>query len=115
MVNAELAQKILRSVSYDQGFHFFSPDGHYSGETAITLCIFLRDIPHVDTQSIRFHFQRGDFQKWLRNTIGDEELAQTIDTIEKTCNDETLVQQLFSIVEKRIVELKASSGQSITS
>ena len=35
--NAETTQKILRPVPYAQGFHFFMPDGHYAGETAISL------------------------------------------------------------------------------
>lgn len=40
--SAEAAQKILSSVPYAQGFHFFMPDGHYSGETAIPLFILKR-------------------------------------------------------------------------
>jgi hypothetical protein len=83
-MSAEKAQKILSPVPYEQGFHFFAPDGHYSGETAKSLCSFLRDLQHVDMQSIRFHFERGDFQKWLRGAIGDEELAGRIDNLNKT-------------------------------
>ena len=87
MVNArnncslQATQKILRTVPYASGFHFFMPDGHYTGETALSLRSFLRDMGTVDTQSIKFHFDRGDFQKWLRTTIGDEELARTIDKL----------------------------------
>jgi hypothetical protein len=105
-INAEKAQKILSPVPYEQGFHFFAPDGHYSGETATSLCSFLRDLQHLDTQSIRFHFERCDFQKWLRTTIGDEELAQRIDNLEKTAPDELLRHQLSEIVQKRISELQ---------
>jgi hypothetical protein len=105
-MNAEKAQKILSPVPYEQGFHFFMPDGHYSGETATSLCSFLRDLQHLDMQSIRFHFERCDFQKWLRITIDDEELAQRIDNIEKTAPDESLRNQLSEIVQKRIAELQ---------
>ena len=105
-MNAEKAQKILSPVPYEQGFHFFAPDGHYSGETATSLCSFLRDLQHLDMQSIRFHFERGDFQKWLRNTIGDEKLAQRIDNLDKTVPDEPLRHQLSEIVQKRISELQ---------
>ena len=105
-MNIEKAQKILSPVPYEQGFHFFMPDGHYSGETAMSLCSFLRDLPHVDTQSIRFHLERGDFQKWLRTTIGDEELAREIDNIDKTATDEPLCQKLAETVKKRISELQ---------
>jgi hypothetical protein len=105
-LNVERAQKILSPVSYKQGFHFFMPDGHYSGETAMSLCGFLKDLRSIDVQSIRFHFERGDFQKWLRTTIDDEELAQRIDKIDKTLSDKQLIQQLSEIVQKRISELQ---------
>ncbi len=82
------------------------PDGHYSGETAMSLCHFLKDLGSMDTQSIRFHFERGDFQKWLRTIIGDEELAQSVDKVGRTLPNEQLIQQLSEIVQKRISELQ---------
>ena len=105
-MSAEVAQKILSPVPYEGGFHFFMPDGHYTGETAMSICAFLRDLEHIDIQSIRFHFERGDFQKWLRITIGDEELAQRIDKLEKQVSEETLQKQLTDVVQKRISELQ---------
>jgi hypothetical protein len=104
--NAETAQKILSPVPYDEGFHFFMPDGHYSGETARSLCSFLRDLGSVDVQSIKFHFDRGDFQKWLRNTIGDEELARIIDELDKESPEENLQNKLVDVVQRRISELQ---------
>jgi hypothetical protein len=105
-MSAETAQKRLSPVPYAQGFHFFMPDGHYSGETAMSLCAFLKDLGRIDMISIRFHFERGDFQKWLRTTIGDEEFAQRIDNLDKKVSEETLRQQLTDIVQKRISELQ---------
>ena len=105
-LSAEKAQKILSPVPYEQGFHFFAPDGHYSGESATSLCSFLSDLHHLDIQSIRFHFERGDFQKWLRSTIGDEELARRIDNLDKTAPDEPIRQHLAEIVQNRISELQ---------
>ncbi|MGA3111543.1 MAG: hypothetical protein ABSE15_05860 [Candidatus Bathyarchaeia archaeon] len=73
MVNAhnscspEAAQKLLRTVPYAQGFNFFMPDGHYTGETALSIRSFLRDMGSVDTESIKFHVDHGDFQKWVKN------------------------------------------------
>jgi hypothetical protein len=60
----------------------------------------------LDIQLIRFHFERGDFQKWLRTTIGDEELARGIDNLNKTEPDESMRQKLAGIVQKRISELQ---------
>ena len=105
-MSVEKAQKILSPVPYEQGFHFFAPDGHYSGETATSLCSLLSDLHHLDIQSIRFHFERGDFQKWLRTTIGDEEFAQRIDNLDKTAPDKPIRQLLSEIVQKRISELQ---------
>jgi Family of unknown function (DUF5752) len=104
--NAETAQKILSPVPYAQGFHFFMTDGHYTGETALSLCSFLRDLGSVDVQSIRFHFDRGDFQKWIRLTLRDEELAERIDKIDKMLPQEALAKQLAEVVQRRISELQ---------
>jgi hypothetical protein len=102
----EDAQKILKIVPYSQGFHFFMPDGHYTGETAISLCSFLRELGAIDVQSIKFHFDRGDFQKWIKLTFGDEELARQVDGIEKKTPEEPLLEKLKQIVQKRISELQ---------
>ena len=72
----------------------------------LSLCSFLRDIESVDVESIKFHFDRGDFQKWLRTTVGDEELAQTIDKLDKRTPEENLREKLTAIVQKRISELQ---------
>jgi hypothetical protein len=104
--SAQAAQKVLRPVPYAQGFHFFMPDGHYTGETAMSICSFLRDMGSIDTQSIRFHFDRGDFQKWIRNTLGDDELARIIDKLDKKISEEDLREKLADIVQKRISELQ---------
>ena len=47
--NAESAQKILSSVPYVK-FPFLMPDGHYTGETALSLCSFLRDMGSIDIE-----------------------------------------------------------------
>jgi len=104
--NAEVAQKILAPVPYAQGFHFFMPDGHYTGETAMSVYSFLRDLRSVDAQSIKFHLDRGDFKKWLRNTVGDQELAGIIDKLDKKIPEEKLGEKLADTVQKRISELQ---------
>ena len=82
------------------------PDGHYTGETATSLCSFLRELDAIDVQSIKFHFDRGDFQKWIKLTLGDEELARQVDGIEKKTQEEPLLEKLKQIVQKRISELQ---------
>ena len=108
MVNLdpEKANAIIRSLPYEQGFHFFSPDGHYTGNTATTLCFFQQILQHIDIESIRFHLYRGDFGKWLNMVIGDHELAEKIGAIDQKTSDWALREQLVDIVQKRIVEIK---------
>jgi hypothetical protein len=85
------------------------PDGHYTGETATSVCSFLRDLGSVDIQSIKFHFERDDFQKWIRNIIKDEELASRIDKLGKKLSEDSLQPKLTDIVQKRISELQLIS------
>jgi hypothetical protein len=83
-------------------------DGYYTGRKprGVSLCTFLRDIGRIDVQSIRFRFDGGDFQKWIRNIIGDWELAQRIDELGSKVPEENLRQQLTNVVQKRISELQ---------
>src|SRR5450759_4316198 len=69
------AQKILRTVSFEKGFHFTSEKGVYTGITAISLSDFAAKLETIDENSVLFHYPRGDFQKWIQETLGDEELA----------------------------------------
>lgn len=107
ILDEQKAQAILRDIPYENGFHFFMPDGHYTGETARTLCFFQQDLQRIDIECFQFHFFNGDFQKWLRTTVGDEELAQEIDAVDKNHSVEALRQKLVDIVQKRILKLKS--------
>ena len=51
---------------------------------------FAEKLQIMPIQSVAFHFQRQDFQKWLKNTIGDEELAKRIDEIKAGSQDENI-------------------------
>ncbi len=106
--NKETTGNLLRAVPYENGFHFFCTDGHYTGETAVSISTFTRDLERQDIESIRFHFERGDFQKWLKTTIGDEELAQKIDNLPKKVTDEALRKQLVATLQKRLSELQSA-------
>jgi alpha-amylase len=100
------ASDLLRSVSYEKGFHFFTEHGKYTGITACSTVEFAEKLEIVPIESVMFHFQRQDFQKWLRNTIGDEKLAKRIDHIEAWSSNENLRKELFTTVHNRITELQ---------
>jgi len=40
-------------------------------------------VNEVCSEAILFHFGRGDFQNWIRDVIGDFELARSIDDIKR--------------------------------
>lgn len=103
-------QKILRSVPYENGFHFFEDVGKYSGETAINLFSFYEELRTIGFSSVRFHFQRRDFQNWIRETLGDKELADGIDKINANLSDQNLKEALLKIVLTRFVELQTLSN-----
>jgi len=102
---------LLNSVRYEKGFHFFTEPGRYTGITAISLSEFAKDLDTVPGESVKFHFQRKDYQKWLIDVVGDEELAKRIDMIEMTpmFSDEDLRMELSKTVQNRIAELRQTT------
>jgi hypothetical protein len=92
----------IGSLPFENGFHFYTEHGKYTGITANSLVEFAEKLKTVPIESVMFHFQRQDFQKWFKNTIGDEELAKRVDQIK--AQNENLRKDLSQTVQKRIVE-----------
>jgi hypothetical protein len=67
---------------------------------------FAEKLKKIPVQSVTFHFLRQDFQKWLKNAVGDVELAKRIDQIKEWPSDENLRKELFETVQNRISELQ---------
>ena len=98
--------EILRTVPHEKGFHFYTERGSYLGETATSLEAFERKIQIVPAASVTFHMQRGDFQKWIEDTVGDKELAKRISLIKLKLPAEDLRKEMVAIVQTRIAALK---------
>jgi len=107
-ITKSTAEKILATVPYINGFHFFESVGQYTGETAISLAVFARVVEIIPIESIDFHFKRADFQKWIADTIGDTELATAIGRIEKELTGEPLRRQILGIINARVRELEST-------
>ena len=107
------ASKILRTVPFEEGFHFTTENAD-TGITAISLFDLLGKIETVDLDSLFFHYQRGDFQKWIMNTLGDTDLAERIELTnriifsQQTISLEELRYSLRQIIAKRIAEFPAA-------
>ena len=98
--------EILRTVPYEKGFHFYTASGNFTGETATSLDAFEQKIQVVPAGSVSFHLQRGDFQKWISDTLGDDKLAKRISLMELTLPAEDLRKELLAIVQARISQFK---------
>jgi len=85
-----LVTKILSTVTPKDAFYFFTSIGQYSGIYANSLVCFCNKLETVDKKSVGFHFDRGDFEKWIRETLGDVHLANEIHKIKQTIQDEEL-------------------------
>ena len=105
----------LRVVPHAQGFHFYTAVGNYCGVSAHSLEEFADALQYVCSAAIVFHFERGDFQNWIRDIIGDIELAQKIDDI-KMCNRhlaaECCRKEFVDTVRIRILQLETAKGFS---
>ena len=97
---------LLSNVPLEHGFQFFTELGKSTGITASSTVEFAKKLQIVPIQSVTFHFQHKDFQKWFKNTVGDEELAKRIDHIKAGIQDEDLRKELSKTVQNRIAELQ---------
>ena len=107
------AKDPLRVVPHDQGFHFYTTIGDYCGVTACSLEEFATALQYVCSDALLFHFERGDFQNWIRDVIGDNELARELDGI-KMCDRhlaaECCRKELVDKVRVRILQLETPEG-----
>ena len=100
------SSKVLANVSAEHGFHFTLRDGVYSGTTATSLEDFASKLETADADSILFHYKRGDFQKWIDDTLGDTELANRLCFINPKLSGNPLRKQLIKNVKKIVNELQ---------
>jgi len=106
-VDSESASKILRVLSPQESFLFFTDIDQYTGEFAQSLEDFYNKISRVPLKSLDFHFERGDFKKWVRETLGDAYLADRIGKINESTQTEKLRTALKRIVKRRLNQLTA--------
>jgi hypothetical protein len=99
--------RILRTLSRENAFYFFTSVGNYTGQRAMSLEEFATKIREVKIASLEFHLYRGDFEKWTDEVLEDNILTERISAVkllEPVGN--TLRDQLYFTVSKRLEELK---------
>jgi hypothetical protein len=110
-LNKAVVSKILRSVPEEKSFHFYLAIGEPTGETAGSLVDFVGKLAAVNVQSVNFHYPRKDFQKWIREVLGDAELALRLGRIGRIrlgLRGEPLRSELIRSVKVRLNELKSA-------
>jgi len=97
----------LRKTSRENAFYFFTSVGNYTGESASSLEEFAKKIREVSIKSLEFHFHRGDFERWVAETLQDKELAEDIRKLRnQNPSGDALRDQLHFLVSKRYERMK---------
>jgi hypothetical protein len=91
--------KLLASVPFENGFHFYTTTGNYTGITATNLNEFAAKLQTIPIESIVFHFQRKDFENWVRYTIKNVALATRISKTKVEQSTEDLRKETLRTVE----------------
>lgn len=100
-------RRLFRRVSADKAFKFYYRFAEPAYISASSLQEFYEALKKVDTESIAFHMNRGDFERWISNIIEDDELANKIANLPKSWRDKGKLRcMLLTLVEERIKELK---------
>jgi len=105
-LSQEEVSKILGTVAYERAFYFYDGVDKPNGEFAVSLSDFCSKINVVSPESLTFHLKRRDFQNWIKEVVGDVELAKRMDKIQ--VKDNALRSTLHAFVGNRIKELQDS-------
>jgi alpha-amylase len=109
------AKRILRRIPAGKGFTFSYEFARPTGLTVHSLDEFYSVLKTVDSSSIRFHMERGDFERWIRHVVGDDKLADKLITISnQKLTGESLRKKILATMESRINELKGITFKAST-
>lgn len=86
----------------ENSFYFRGPDGRLNLR-AQNLQIFLQLADGVDDETWLHHLKRGDYSRWLRESIKDDELADAVARIEQTSRPDpkTTRAEIRRLIEER--------------
>jgi predicted transcriptional regulator len=94
------ALKAFTSVPQEKGFHFYIGMDTPAGLTAQSLSEFYALLEQVSADSLVFHLRRGDFEKWAKDVLEEEKLAQELGNLESAgLSGEELRKELLGLIE----------------
>ncbi len=110
VLNRDQIAGILGTLAQEKAFFFYEDVGRPTGDSAASLTEFCTKINTVASASLSFHLKRGDFENWIKNALGDTELANHVAKIRKTKTawkrENALRKKLHSVLKDRVVELQ---------
>ena len=78
-----MSDGILKKVPKEKLFRFFTSVGEYTREDASSLEEFLEKVRVIDSKSLEFHLYRQEFEKWFKEVLNFEYLAEEMNKIKK--------------------------------
>ena len=104
-IRRDEAANALRTVTPDKAFYFYREIGQPLGAASRSLVEFAAVVKGIDTSSIRFHVERGDFESWFR-MLGDRSLAGQAAALRgKNISPDELRGKVSSMVRTRVDQL----------
>jgi len=107
-IDEKTISKITRTLPRNEGFHFYKGPGESTGKIAISLNDLAEKMRIVDIRSINYHYKRREFEKWIRDSLGDVELSRRIGKLSRELHGEKLRNGLINLIKTRLEELKST-------
>jgi len=120
-----------KNVKPEEAFHFKTDEDGYTGIVAVSLCDLANKLEAVPLDSVLFHYYRGDFQRWIRDVFGDnqlanqmnliaanrwmQELANRIDLLAPSLSGEKLRERLVELIRKRLAASTEGNNNDLSS
>ncbi|UCF59638.1 MAG: hypothetical protein JSV15_01025 [Candidatus Bathyarchaeota archaeon] len=98
IVGREYLMAAEKEVGVEKGFHFYEELGKPLNQVAVSLKEFLEKVTEIPVASIEFHQNRGDFARWIRDTLGAVSLADAVETVKES--GEGLRRQLIDLASQ---------------
>jgi alpha-amylase len=111
------AKRLLRRLPAGMGFTFSYVFARSSGLTVNSLDEFYSALKTIKVSSIQYHMERGDFERWLSQVVGDNKLAAQIATVnssKRKLKGEALRRKILAIFKRRLTELKKITDSDST-
>ena len=95
--------RVYNPVPEEMRFKFYIDVDRPTEDSAASLEELRDKIAKVELDSIRFHLYRGDFESWIGNAVGDEELTKDLALLkEEKTEGERLRERILKAIDQRM-------------